>query len=139
MQCNICNTERIKPRSIFMEGGLNLGDKTLMMTMLLDFYGELLTPRQRSCFSMHYNEDLSLAEIAEILDISRQGVRDLIVRAEATLMETEEKTGLIKRFSEQKLVMDKMEAELRELAQLSEGKARELAQKLLAELDSIKD
>lgn len=116
-----------------------MGDKTLMMTMLLDFYGELLTPRQRSCFSMHYNEDLSLAEIAEILDISRQGVRDLIVRAEATLMETEEKTGLIKRFSEQKLVMDKMEAELRELAQLSEGKARELAQKLLAELDSIKD
>ena len=116
-----------------------MGDKTLMMTMLLDFYGELLTPRQRSCFSMHYNEDLSLAEIAEILDISRQGVRDLIVRAEATLMETEEKTGLIKRFSEQKLVMDKMEAELRELAQLSEGKARELAQKLAAELDSIRE
>ena len=116
-----------------------MGDKTLMMTMLLDFYGELLTPRQRSCFSMHYNEDLSLAEIAEILDISRQGVRDLIVRAEATLMETEEKTGLIKRFSEQKLVLDKMEAELKELVQLSEGKARELAEKLLAELDSIRD
>ena len=139
MQCNICNTERIKPRSIFTEGGLNLGDKTLMMTMLLDFYGELLTPRQRSCFSMHYNEDLSLAEIAEILDISRQGVRDLIVRAEATLIETEEKTGLIKRFSEQKLVMDKMEAELKELIQLTEGKARELAQKLTAELDSIRE
>ena len=116
-----------------------MGDKTLMMTMLLDFYGELLTPRQRSCFSMHYNEDLSLAEIAEILDISRQGVRDLIVRAEATLMETEEKTGLIKRFSEQKLVMDKMEAELKELIQLTEGKARELAQKLTAELDSIRE
>ena len=116
-----------------------MGDKTLMMTMLLDFYGELLTPRQRSCFSMHYNEDLSLAEIAELLDISRQGVRDLIVRAEATLMETEEKTGLIKRFSEQKLAMDQMEAELKELIQLTEGKARELAQKLAAELDSIRE
>ncbi|MBP8640564.1 MAG: DNA-binding protein [Oscillospiraceae bacterium] len=109
------------------------------MTMLLDFYGELLTPRQRSCFSMHYNEDLSLAEIAEILDISRQGVRDLIVRAEATLMETEEKTGLIKRFSEQKLILDKMEAELNALIQISEGKARELSERLLSELESIRD
>ncbi len=116
-----------------------MGDKTLTMTMLLDFYGELLTPRQRSCFSMHYNEDLSLAEIAEILDISRQGVRDLIVRAEATLMETEEKTGLIKRFSEQKLILDKMEAELNALIQISEGKARELSERLLSELESIRD
>lgn len=116
-----------------------MGDKTLMMTMLLDFYGDLLTPKQRSCFSMHYNEDLSLAEIAEILDISRQGARDLIVRAEATLMDTEEKTGLIKRFSEQKLVLDKMETELNELIQITEGKARGLSEKLLAELGSIRD
>jgi len=116
-----------------------MGDKTLMMTMLLDFYGDLLTPRQRSCFSMHYNEDFSLAEIAEIMEISRQGVRDLIVRAEATLMETEEKTGLIKRFSEQKLVLDKMEIELGELTQMTEGKARGLVEKLLAELDSIRN
>lgn len=116
-----------------------MGDKTLMMTMLLDFYGELLTPRQRSCFSMHYNEDFSLAEIAEIMDISRQGVRDLIVRAEATLMDTEEKTGLIKRFSEQKLVLDKMETELNELSHMTEGKTRELAEKLLVELKSIRD
>ncbi len=116
-----------------------MGDKTLMMTMLLDFYGDLLTPRQRSCFSMHYNEDLSLAEIAEIMEISRQGVRDLIVRAEATLMDTEEKTGLIKRFSEQKLVLDTMETELNALTQMTEGKARELAETLLAELESIRN
>lgn len=116
-----------------------MGDKTLMMTMLLDFYGDLLTPKQRSCFNMHYNEDLSLAEIAEILDISRQGARDLIVRAEATLMETEEKTGLLKRFSEQRLVLDKMENELKELIQLTEGKARGLAEELFAELDSIRN
>ena len=116
-----------------------MGDKTLMMTMLLDFYGELLTPRQRSCFSMHYNEDLSLAEIAEIMDISRQGARDLIVRAEATLVETEEKIGIIKRFSEQKQVLNKMENELYELIQITEGKAHELSEKLLKELESIRD
>ncbi|NLH00802.1 MAG: DNA-binding protein [Clostridiales bacterium] len=116
-----------------------MGDKTLMMTMLLDFYGDLLTPRQRSCFSMHYNEDLSLAEIAEIMEISRQGVRDLIVRAEATLMETEEKIGLVKRFSEQRIVMDKMREELCELKRLTEGTANEIADRLLKELESIRE
>jgi len=138
-QCNICHTEYVLLYNFLYGGGLKMGDKTLMMTMLLDFYGDLLTPRQRSCFSMHYNEDFSLAEIAEIMEISRQGVRDLIVRAEATLMETEEKTGLIKRFSEQKLVLDKMEIELGELTQMTEGKARGLVEKLLAELDSIRN
>lgn len=116
-----------------------MGDKTLTMTMLLDFYGELLTPRQRSCFSMHYNEDLSLTEIAEIMAISRQGVRDLIVRAEATLTQTEEKIGLVARFSEQKHVMDKMEDQLRALVRLTEGEARELAEQVLDALESIRD
>jgi predicted DNA-binding protein YlxM (UPF0122 family) len=121
------------------EGSLNMGDKTLMMTMLLDFYGDLLTPKQRSCFNMHYNEDLSLSEIAEHMEISRQGVRDLIVRAEATLVGTEKKIGLVKRFSEQKLVLDKMQDELNELRHLTDGKANELVEKLLSELDSIRD
>jgi uncharacterized protein len=121
------------------EGGLDVGDKTLLRTMLLDFYGELLTQKQRNCFNMHYNEDLSLAEIAEVLDISRQGARDLIVRAEATLTETEEKIGLVKRFSEQQLVLDKMEIELNELLTLTEGKAADNVKKLLTELDSIRD
>lgn len=116
-----------------------MGDKTLLMTMLLDFYGELLTPKQRSCFSMHYNEDLSLAEIAEIMDISRQGVRDLIVRAEATLVEAEEKIGFIKRFSEQKKVLDNMEKELVELIRMTDGDSRKLAEKLLEELSGIRD
>lgn len=116
-----------------------MGDKTLMRTMLLDFYGELLTQKQRNCFNMHFNEDLSLAEIAEVLDISRQGARDLIVRAEATLTETEEKIGLVKRFSEQQLVLDKMETELNALLSLTEGKAGEYVKKLLTELDSIRD
>lgn len=120
-------------------GGQNMGDKTLMMTMLLDFYGEMLTPKQRGCFNMHYNEDLSLAEIAEMMDISRQGVRDLVVRAEATLLETEKKIGLVKRFSEQKQVMDRMETEFAELRKITEGKAGELVDKLHTELESIRE
>jgi len=73
-------------------------NQTFRMTMLFDFYGELLTERQREFYDLYYNEDLSLGEIAENYGISRQGVRDVIVRAEAYMTEIEEKTGLVKRF-----------------------------------------
>ena len=68
------------------------------MAMLYDFYGDLLTDRQKEFYDLYYNEDLSLAEIAENYGISRQGVRDVIVRAEATMTEIEDKTHLIRRF-----------------------------------------
>lgn len=68
------------------------------MAMLYDFYGDLLTQRQKEFFDLYYNNDLSLAEIAENYDITRQGVRDIIVRAERSLEDIEEKTGLIQRY-----------------------------------------
>lgn len=68
------------------------------MAMLYDFYGDLLTLRQKEFYDLYYNDDLSLAEIAENYDITRQGVRDIIVRAEKTLEDIEEKTGLIQRY-----------------------------------------
>lgn len=74
-------------------------NQTYRMTMLFDFYGEILTDRQKEFFDLYYNEDLSLAEIAENYGISRQGVRDVIVRAEAAMTELEDKTGLIRRAS----------------------------------------
>ena len=68
------------------------------MAMLFDFYGDVLTDRQKEFYDLYYNEDLSLGEIAENYHITRQGVRDVIVRAEAILTDLEDKTGLIKRF-----------------------------------------
>jgi hypothetical protein len=68
------------------------------MAMLFDFYGDLLTDRQKEFYDLYYNEDLSLAEIAENYGISRQGVRDVIVRAEAAMTEVEDKTHLIRRY-----------------------------------------
>lgn len=68
------------------------------MALLYDFYGDMLTDRQKEFYDLYYNEDLSLAEIAENYGITRQGVRDVIVRAEAILTELEDKTGIIKRF-----------------------------------------
>ena len=73
-------------------------NQTYRMTMLFDFYGEILTDRQKEFFDLYYNEHLSLAEIAENSGISRPGVRDVIVRAEAAMTELEDKTGLIRRF-----------------------------------------
>ena len=106
--------------------------------MLLDFYGELLTEKQRTCFSMHYNEDLSLGEIAEIMNISRQGVFDLVTRAETALVETEKKVGLVARFSGQRAAVDTMTAELTELRDISEGRALEIAESLLTELEALR-
>ncbi|MBR0144641.1 MAG: DNA-binding protein [Clostridia bacterium] len=70
------------------------------MGLLFDFYGDMLTEKQKQIFDLYHNEDLSLAEIAEITGITRQGVRDSVVRSEAALRTMEEKTGLIARFRE---------------------------------------
>ena len=57
--------------------------KDLNIALLFDFYGEMLTEKQKDVIDLYYNEDLSLAEIAEHEGISRQGVRDNIKRGEA--------------------------------------------------------
>ncbi len=69
----------------------------LEMTLLYDYYGDLLTERQKQCFDMRYNQDLSLSEIAQELQVSRQGVYDNLSRAEALLRNMEEKTGCVRR------------------------------------------
>ena len=67
--------------------------KDLGFSILLDYYGMVLTEKQRNILTEYYNDDLSLAEIAENYGITRQGVRDAIKHGEATLMEMEEKLG----------------------------------------------
>lgn len=71
--------------------------KDLKISFLLDFYGSMLTEKQREVIEFYYNDDLSLAEIAENEGITRQGVRDAIKRAEAQLLEMEECLGFAKR------------------------------------------
>ncbi len=83
-------------------------NQTYRMTMLFDFYGELLTERQKEFYDLYYNEDLSLAEIAENYGISRQGVRDVIVRAEAVMTEIEDKTGLVKRYQQMRGLLEEI-------------------------------
>ncbi len=72
--------------------------KNLEMAILLDFYGDMLTDKQRDMVDYYYNDDLSLSEIADNEGITRQGVRDAIKRAEAQMLEMEERLGLSRRF-----------------------------------------
>ena len=71
--------------------------KDLSISYLLDFYGEVLTPRQRDVMVQYYNDDFSLAEIAENFGITRQGVRDAIKHGEAALDDLEAKLGNARR------------------------------------------
>ena len=113
-------------------------EETLYRTMLFDFYGELLTAKQKEYFDLHYNADYSLGEIAEMTGISRQGVWDIIKRAEETLRKTEEKTGLIGRFREHQEAVAEMETTIEALKQLTDGRAKELAQALSESLNKLK-
>ena len=94
-------------------------NQTYRMTMLFDFYGELLTERQKEFFDLYYNEDLSLSEIAENSGISRQGVRDVIVRAEGVMQEVEDKTGLIRRFMQMREKLNAIEDAVEQLKTLN--------------------
>lgn len=97
------------------------------MAMLFDFYGDLLTDRQKEFYDLYYNDDLSLAEIAENYEITRQGVRDIIVRAERTLEDVEEKTGLIRRFHETREATAQLRALYRELEEMNQTRLRDEA------------
>jgi hypothetical protein len=74
-------------------------DDPLAMTMLFDFYGEILTAKQKDFFDLYHNHDMSLGEISANENITRQGVRDVIVRATQVLRSMEEKLGLVARYT----------------------------------------
>lgn len=83
-------------------------DDILQLTLLYDFYGELLTEKQKQVYEMHYQNDLSLTEIGEELSISRQAVRDQLKRTERILQGYEGKLQLISRFQTQKKAVQEM-------------------------------
>ena len=114
------------------------------MALLYDFYGDMLTDRQKEFYDLYYNEDLSLSEIAENYGISRQGVRDVIVRAEAALTELEDKTGIIKRFLARNAHLDTITEAAGEIAtlnyrQFEDRRLAELAERIRQEAAALKE
>lgn len=114
------------------------------MTMLFDFYGEVLTEKQREFFDLYYNEDLSLGEIAQNEGISRQGVRDVIVRAEGVMRKLEEKTGIVARFTKLQSALSTIEEAAVKIREINfsfsnNSDIERLASQIITETGSIKE
>ena len=95
--------------------------KDLNICLLLDYYGALLTEKQRRCLGFYYNEDLSLSEIAEIIGGTRQAAQELIRRAEGRLNQMEQQLQLVQRHNAQRRLVTAA------LAALKAGTAAEAA------------
>lgn len=94
---------------------------SLQMTLLFDYYGELLTEKQNTFFDLYYNQDLSLAEIAEEAGISRQGVHDALAKAEAMLLHFEEKLQCVAREQRLQQCLDTIRTAAEELNHLPQA------------------
>ena len=109
--------------------------KDMHISLLLDLYGDILPQRRYEMTSLYYNDDLSLAAIAEICGISRQGVRDAVKKSEGELRELEEKLGLCARFTVLKSQLKDISREIRALP--SDEMSPKLRERLKAVADSL--
>lgn len=111
--------------------------KDFKYSILLDFYGDILSGRQKELMEYYYNYDYSLSEIAEITGLTRQGIRDSIKKGEAKLLDFEEKLSLAKRFSD---LMDNIKQISSSLNEISVEAPEESAKigKIQEELNSLK-
>lgn len=93
---------------------MNELEKTNHVNMLIDMYGDLLTDKQQEYLAMYYEEDLSLAEIAEVLNVSRNAVYDQLRRALKILEQYEANLGLLKKHQERLKLIDQIEEEIQD-------------------------
>ena len=90
-------------------------EKNVTVSILLDLYGKILTEKQQDVLDLYYNENLSLAEIAEEIGITRQAVHDCIAKGEKKLFNLEEKLGIMKKTEKQEVQLQKILSELSEI------------------------
>ena len=96
------------------KGVFGLLEKTMRLNYLFDFYQSLLTPKQREYMSMYYLDDLSLVEISELANVSRQAIYDNIKRTEAIIESYEEKLLLYEKFEKRTHLLNKLEVIMNE-------------------------
>lgn len=97
-----------KGKLLVIKYGDRMLQKILRITLLYDFYGALLTEKQRQCIEMHYLNDLSLAEIAEYFQVSRQAIYDILKRAVDILENYEQKLCLVERFENSRIILQQV-------------------------------
>ncbi len=109
-------------------------EKRFLVTMLFDFYGDLLTDKQRDAFEKHYLEDLSLNEIGVEQGTTRQAVMDTVKRSEKILQEYEEKLHLVHKFLYRKEKVEQIMSEIDEVANDENSKKIVLIKNMLSEI-----
>ena len=115
-------------------------EKNMNISFLLDFYGDVLTQKQQEIMDLYYNEDLSLAEIAESTSLTRQGVRHVIKKAEDELTTLENKLGLANRFVKLGSAYDTLASNLLCISELvgQNASKQEIINRLNAEIEQIR-
>lgn len=111
----------------------------LEMTLLFDYYGDLLTERQCQCFDLRHNQDLSLAEIAQELQVSRQSIHDILVRTEGQLRNMEEKTGCVARDRKCRKAMAEVSQLVGLLADYPDAKVSEIMARIARCVDEFEE
>ena len=111
----------------------------LEMTLLLDYYGDLLTQKQKTCFDLYYNQDLSLGEIGELLGVSRQAVCDNLTRTEALLRRMEEHIGCVQRHARIRAAREEILEAAAPLENHSDPAVSALAQRITAAAQTLKE
>lgn len=94
-------------------------EKNLEISLLFDFYGQMLTSTQQEAVNLYYNDDLSLLEVAQILSMTRQGVRDALNRAKKSLYTFEENLKLCERFSKTQQGLEDIIVKAQKLSELT--------------------
>lgn len=109
------------------------------LSLLFDYYGELLTQKQQACFDLYYNQDLSLGEIAQEFGISRQAVYDTLARAEGALRTMEEKTNAATRDLQCRRAVGRILTAAGALAESADAETARLAREILDAAGTIKE
>ena len=109
------------------------------MSLLLDYYGSLLTDKQKNYFDLYYNQDLSFGEIAEQEGISRQGVYDTVSRTEAILRSMEDATGCVARAAALRKAVKEINAAVLPLKGHEDPTVRQSAMRISDAVSAIKE
>lgn len=113
-------------------------EKNVKISILLDIYGKLLTEKQSKLLDDYYNKDLSLSEIAENENITRQAVRDNLKNGENNLLEYDKKLEFMKKTIEQEEKINSIISEISKLENLiSDKKEKEIIQNVKNQLNCL--